>query len=113
MFTLLVVAKGGWCAARYLEIAKKGVHVSRRGDPTLLACTIRDHGFEGTREYGEGTSYGCGVFVDGLAYGRATIEGCVFARNWRGDVVREAAEEENPSDFEEGSSSEEGSEGSD
>ena len=50
------------------------------GNPTLVGCTIRDH-VEGNAT---------GVFVRSSAHGRATVAAdCVFARNAKGDLVRE------------------------
>ena len=55
-----------------------GVYVQSNGNPTLAACTLRDHSVHGA----------CGVHV---AAGSAATVGpdCVFARNAGGDVVRE------------------------
>ena len=59
--------------------ATGGVLVNDRGDPTLAACTLRDH------------AEGCGVYVYKSALGKATAGAdCVFARNAKGDVVRQA-----------------------
>ena len=54
-----------------------GVCVFEGGDPTLAACTLRDHA----------TGRAAGVYVEAGA--QATVGAdCVFARNARGDVVR-------------------------
>ena len=61
--------------------------MQEEGDPTLLACTLRDHAAD----------FAAGVYVDASAVGMATIgPDCVFARNSGGDVVRdgEGGEEE-------------------
>ena len=64
---------------------KCGVYVEKGGDPTLVACTIRDHA-ESSSERGRG------VLVAFSAAGLATVSAdCVFARNAGGDVVREEA----------------------
>ena len=53
------------------------------GDPTLAACTFRDHAA------GSKASSGCGVYVDASSKGKATVGAdCVFARNAKGGVVR-------------------------
>ena len=53
------------------------------GDPTLVACTLRDHA-AGDKKWS-----GCGVYVDTLSNGKATVGAdCVFERNAGGDVVR-------------------------
>ena len=57
--------------------AAGGVFVMGGGNPTLAACTLRDHATG---------QYAIGVYVEG---GSATVGAdCVFARNARGDVVR-------------------------
>ena len=62
--------------------ADGGVWVGDGGDPTLAACTLRDHA----------AGSACGVFVLSTALGKATVGAdCVFARNAKGDVVREVA----------------------
>ena len=61
--------------------AEGGVYLEWGGDPTLAACTLRDHA---------AGIYAAGVYVDESAAGKATIGAdCVFSRNARGDVVRE------------------------
>ena len=63
--------------------ADGGVFGLGGGDPTLAACTLRDHA-AGSRTYS-----GCGVYVHSSAAGRVTVGAdCVFARNARRDVVR-------------------------
>ena len=60
--------------------ADGGLYVGYGGSPTLAACTLRDHA----------TGRACGVYVSEHARGRATVGAdCVFARNAKGDVVRE------------------------
>ena len=60
--------------------ADGGVFVQLMGDPTLAACTLRDHA----------AGRAVGVYVDSTARGLATVGAdCVFVRNARGDVVRE------------------------
>ena len=59
--------------------ADGGVYVSSGGEPTLGACTLRDH------------VAGCaaGLFVQSKSYGKVTVGAdCVFARNLRGGDVR-------------------------
>ena len=52
-----------------------GVKVKGGGNPTLTACTIRNHVL-------------AGVFINGES--NATVgTSCIFARNSGGDVVRE------------------------
>ena len=61
--------------------ANGGVYVWGGGDPTLAACILRDHAA------GQYAWSGCGVYVED---GKVTVGAdCVFARNVRGDVVRE------------------------
>ena len=64
--------------------ANGGVVVQAGGDPTLAACTLRDHA-SGGNPYS-----GCGVYVFADASkGKATVGAdCFFARNAKGDVVR-------------------------
>ena len=64
--------------------ADGGVFVDMEADPTLAACTLRDHA-AGGQAYS-----GCGVYVRADASkGKATVGAdCVFARNAKGDVVR-------------------------
>ena len=63
---------------------------AEEGDPTIIACSIRDH-TEG--------EWAHGIRIDAAAAG-TTVADCVFARNAAGVVVREefeaggAAEEE-------------------
>ena len=64
--------------------AKGGVVVQSGGDPTLAACTLRDHPAGDAYPYS-----GCGVWVNVDSKGKATVGAdCVFARNAKGDVVR-------------------------
>ena len=59
------------------------VVVQSSGDPTLAACTLRDHP-AGSEAYS-----GCGVYVKADSKGKATVGAdCVFARNAMGNVVR-------------------------
>ena len=59
--------------------AELGVFVLGGGDPTLAACTLRDHA----------TGVAAGVCVAPSAAGGATVGAdCVFARNTGGDVLR-------------------------
>lgn len=58
-----------------------GLCVENLGDPTLVACVIRDH------TKGEGAY---GVYVASNAAGRVTVGAdCVFSGNAMGDVFRE------------------------
>ena len=64
--------------------ADGGVVVRGGGDPTLIACTVRDH------VAGKAT----GVYVSSSAAGRVTVGAdCVFARNAGGRIVRQTAYE--------------------
>ena len=57
-----------------------GVCVFEGGDPTLAACTLRDHA----------AGVAAGVYVRADAKGKATVGAdCVYARNAKGNVVRE------------------------
>ena len=60
-----------------------GVRKSLDGNLTLTGCTIRDHAGRSTSK-----DCGCGLYLE---YGVAmpVMTGCVFARNAKGDVVRE------------------------
>ena len=61
-----------------------GLLVRDGGDPTLAACTIRDHAA------GSGRGSGCGVYVHSSAFGKGTVEAdCIFVGNAGGDVVRD------------------------
>ena len=61
-----------------------GVEVKEDGDPSLAGNTICDHAGGAALE-----SAGCGIWVRADARGRATAVDCFFARNTKGDVVRE------------------------
>ena len=76
-----------------------GVSVRMGGDPTLVGCTLRDHAVGGKE-----ISSGCGLFVASDAVGLATAADCVFARNAKGDVVRqeEGGAQPEPSSFSQG-----------
>ena len=68
--------------------ANGGVIVWEGGDPTLAACTLRDHA---TGIY---PADGCGVYVAFSSHGKVTVGAdCVFARNARGGIVRQTEEE--------------------
>ena len=79
----VVVARGARPRLEGCELwgnADGGVYVKARGDPTLSACTLRDHA----------AGVAAGVFVAFDARGKATVGAdCVFARNAAGDVVRD------------------------
>ena len=66
------------------------VVVQSGDDPTLAACTVRDHVHRRAgRRVGGYPWSGCGVYVWDDAEGKATVGAdCVFERNARGDVVR-------------------------
>ena len=64
--------------------ANGGVYVTSGGDPTLAACTLRDHT--------AGLAAGVYVAFESDRPCKATVGAdCVFARNAKGDVVRRAA----------------------
>ena len=59
--------------------ANVGLYAEHRGDPTLDACTLRDHA----------AGLAAGVYVAATAAGKVTVGAdCVFACNAKGDVVR-------------------------
>ena len=84
----MVVGWGGRGRLERCELwgnANGGVYVRAEGDPTLTACTLRDHS----------AGVAAGVYVRSDARGLATIGAdCVFARNAKGDVVRNNNEDD-------------------
>ena len=79
----MLLMKSGKGRLEHCELwgnADCGVWVQQEGDPSLAACTIRDHA----------AGRACGVYVLTCASGKATIGAdCVFTRNEKGDVVRQ------------------------
>ena len=64
--------------------AAGGVQVQDEGDIFLMSCSLHDHT----------AGKAAGVYVDASAGGLVTVGAdCVFARNVRGDIVRQTEEE--------------------
>ena len=59
--------------------AECGLWVQKEGDVDLVSCTLRDHA----------AGEAAGLYVAASSRGKAAVgAGCVFTRNFKGDVVR-------------------------